>query len=69
MNIQHAFASMVCCVAFIGLAFLGLALGHALKLGDLGAMAHHPLFSSGVASVNTAVLGGLLLLALGRAPH
>jgi len=69
MKFQHAFASMICCVALIGLAFLGLALGHALKLGDLGAMTHHPLFSSGIASLNTAALGGLLLFALGRAPH
>lgn len=69
MNFQHAFVAMICVVALIGLAFLGLALEHALKLGDLAAMAHHPLFGSGIAALNTAALGGLLLLALRRAPH
>lgn len=69
MSFQHAFVSMICVVALIGLAFIGIALGHALRLGDLGLMAHHPLFGSGVASLSTAALGGLLLLGLSRPSH
>ncbi|MBV8036164.1 hypothetical protein [Roseateles sp.] len=66
MNFQHAFVSMIFLVALIGLAFLGVSLEHALRLGDLALMAHHPLFSSGVASLSTAALGGLLLQGLSR---
>ncbi|NCT84056.1 MAG: hypothetical protein GXC94_12970 [Comamonadaceae bacterium] len=66
MNFQHAFVSMICLVALVGLAFVGISLGHALRLGDLTLIARHPLFGSGVASLATAALGGLLLLALGR---
>ncbi|MFT7773054.1 hypothetical protein [Roseateles sp.] len=69
MNFQHAFVSMICLVALIGLAFVGISVGHALKLGNLALVAQHPLFGSGIASLSTATLGSLLLLGLGRPFH
>lgn len=64
MNAERAFVSMLLVAAIIGLAFLGLAIGQALKLGDLSTVLRHPLLGSGTASLATAALGGLLLLTL-----
>ena len=64
MNAERAFVSMLLAAAFIGLAFLGLAVGQAIKLGELSAVLRHPLLGSGTASLVTAALGGLLLLTL-----
>jgi hypothetical protein len=55
---------MLLAAAVIGLAFLGLAVGQAIKLGELSAVLRHPLLGSGTASLVTAALGGLLLLTL-----
>jgi hypothetical protein len=68
MNAQHAFVSLLLAVALIGLAFLGLSFGHALKHDNLALWGQHPLFGSGAASLITAVLGGLLVFGLGRSP-
>jgi hypothetical protein len=67
MSAHHAVVSVACVAGLIGLAFIGLALGHALQVGDLWAVARHPLFSSGTASLTTAVVCWLLLLRFGRA--
>lgn len=64
MNAERAFLSMLLVAALIGLAFVGLAAGHAMKVGDVSALLRHPLLGSGAASLGTAVLGGLFLLAL-----
>lgn len=64
MNAERAFVSMLLAAAVIGLAFLGLAVGQAIKLGELSAVLRHPLLGSGTASLVTAALGGLLLLTL-----
>lgn len=64
MQAERAFISMLLVVAVIGLAFVGLAAGHALKVGELSALMRHPLLSSGAASLGTAALGGLFLLTL-----
>lgn len=66
MNAQHAFVSLLLVTALIGLAFLGLSFGHALKHGDLALWGVHPLFGSGMASLITALLGGILVVGLGR---
>ena len=68
MNAHHAFVSLLLAVALIGLAFLGLSFGHALKHDDLALWARHPLFGSGMASLITALLGGYLVFGLDRAP-
>lgn len=64
MNAERAFVSMLLAAAVIGLAFLGLAVGQAIRLGELSAVLRHPLLGSGTASLVTAALGGLLLLTL-----
>ena len=64
MNAERAFVSILLAAALVGLVFVGLALGHALKVGDLASLTRHPLLSSGAASLSTAVLGGLFLLTL-----
>jgi hypothetical protein len=56
---------MACIAGLLGLAFVGLAFGHAVKLGDLWAMGGHPLFSAGAASLTMAIVCGLLLLRFG----
>lgn len=68
MNAQHAFVSLLLALALIGLAFLGLSFGHALKHDDLALWGQHPLFGSGAASLITAALGAFLLLGFGRSP-
>lgn len=69
MNAQHAFVSLLLVAGLIGLAFLGLSFGHALQHADLALWSRHPLFGSGMAALITAVLGGLLVGHLGRAPR
>jgi hypothetical protein len=69
MNAQHAFVSLLLFAALVGLTFLGLSFGHALKHDDLALWGQHPLFGSGAASLITAVLGGLLVLGLGHSPR
>lgn len=64
MNAERAFVSMLLVATVIGLVFLGLAVGQAIKLGELSALLRHPLLGSGTASLTTAALGGLLLLTL-----
>ena len=64
MNAERAFVSMLLAAAVVGLAFLGLAVGQAIKVGELSAVLRHPLLGSGAASLVTAALGGLLLLTL-----
>lgn len=64
MNAERAFVSMLLVAAVIGLAFLGLVVGQAIKVGELAAGLRHPLLGSGTASLVTAALGGLLLLTL-----
>jgi len=67
MSAARAIVAIVFIAGLIGLAFVGLAFGHALKLGDPWAIGRHPLFSSGAASLTTAVVCLLLLLRFGRA--
>ena len=67
MNAQHAFVSLVLIAALMGLAFLGLSFGHALKHGDMALWGQHPMFGSGMASLFTAVLGGLFVSGFSRA--
>lgn len=67
MSAARAIVAIVFIAGLIGLAFLGLALGHALKLGDVWAIGRHPLFSSGAAALTTAIACTLLLLRFGRA--
>jgi len=69
MNAQHAFVSLLLAAAVIGLAFLGLSFGHALKHHDLALWGQHPLFGSGMASVITALLGGFLSFGLRDRSH
>lgn len=69
MNAQHAFVSLLAFVALVGLAFLGLSFGHALKHDDLALWGQHPLFGSGMASLITALLGGFLTFGLRDRQH
>ena len=69
MNAQHAFVSLLAFVALVGLAFLGLSFGHALKHDDLALWGGHPLFGSGMASLITALLGGFLMFGLRDRKH
>ncbi|MDH0865626.1 hypothetical protein [Mitsuaria sp. GD03876] len=64
MNAERAFVSMLLVATVVGLAFLGLAVGQAIKLGEITAVLRHPLLGSGTAYLVTAALGGLLLLTL-----
>lgn len=64
MNAERAFASMLLFTALVGLAFIGLAVGHAYVLGEPSAVMRHPLMGSGAAALATSTLGGLLLLTL-----
>jgi hypothetical protein len=64
MHAERAFISMLLVAAMIGLAFVGLAAGHAVKVGDVSALMRHPLLGSGAASLGTAILGGLFRLTL-----
>jgi hypothetical protein len=64
MNAERAFLSMLLVAALIGLTFVGLAAGHAMKVGDVSALMRHPLLGSGAASLGAAALGGLFLLTL-----
>ena len=66
MSAARAIVAIVFIAGLIGLAFVGLAVGHALKLGDLWAVSRHPLFSSGAASLMTAIACAMLLLRFGR---
>ena len=68
MSAHHAVVSITVAAGLIGLAFIGLAFGHALRVGDLWAMSRHPLFSSGTASLTTALVCWVLLLRFGH-PH
>jgi hypothetical protein len=68
MNAERAFVYVLLAAAVIGLAFLGLAVGQAIKLGELSAVLRHPPLGSGTASPVTAALGGLLLLTLRPQP-
>lgn len=69
MNAQHAFVSLLAFVALVGLAFLGLSFGHALKHDDLALWGQHPLFGSGMASLITSLLGGFLTFGLRDRQH
>lgn len=66
MSAARAIVAIVFIAGLIGTAFMGLAVGHALKLGDPWAISRHPLFSSGAASLATAIACVLLLLRFGR---
>lgn len=66
MKAQHVLIAIVLVAGLIGLAFVGLAAGHGLKLSDAWAMARHPLFSSGTASLTSALVCALLLFRFGR---
>lgn len=66
MNAKHALIATVLVAGLTGLAFVGLAAGHGLRLSDPWAMARHPLFSSGTASLTSALVCALLLLRFGR---
>lgn len=66
MSAAKAITAIVLGAGLIGLVFIGLAFGHALKLGDLAAVSRHPLFSSGAASLTTSIVCAVLLLRFGR---
>ncbi|MFG6415886.1 hypothetical protein ACG02S_18490 [Roseateles sp. DC23W] len=66
MNAQHVLIAIVLIAGLTGLAFVGLAAGHGLQLVDPWAMARHPLFSSGAASLTSALVCALLWLRFGR---
>lgn len=63
MNAERAFVSMLL-FAVVGLAFIGLAVGHAYVLDEPSAVMHHPLVGSGAAALAISGLGVLLLLTL-----
>lgn len=69
MQAHHAFVSLLLLAALVGLSFLGLSFSHALKHDDLALWSQHPLFGSGMASVITALLGGVLVFGLGGRRH
>ncbi|MGM9481852.1 hypothetical protein ACS5PN_11770 [Roseateles sp. NT4] len=69
MNAHHAFVSLLWAVVLVGLTFLGLSFGHALKHHDLALWGHHPLFGSGMAALITALLGGFLTFGLSGRRH
>ena len=48
---------MLVVVALVGLAFIALAVGQAIKLGELSSVLRHPLLGSGAESLATATLG------------
>jgi hypothetical protein len=64
MNAERAFVSMLLFTAVVGVAFIGLAVGHAYMLGEPSAVMRHPLVGSGAAALAISGLGGLLLLTL-----
>jgi len=64
MNAERAYVSVLVVVALVGLAFIALAVGQAIKLGELSSVLPHPLRGSGAEYLPTATLGGLLLLTL-----
>lgn len=64
MNAERAFVSVLAVVALVGLAFIALAVGQAIKLGELSSVLRRPLRGSGAESLATATLGGLRVLTL-----
>ena len=64
MNAERAFVFMLLFTAVVGLAFIGLAVGHAYVLGEPSAVMRHPLVGSGAAALAISGLGRLLLLRL-----
>ena len=66
LNARHAFVSLVVAAGLIGIAFMGIAFGHSLRLGDLSMLSQHRLFNTGAQSLTTAVVCWLLLSGLGR---
>ena len=65
-HVRHTLVAMVVVLGLIGLAFIGLAFGYSLKVGDLSMLDQHPLFSSGVESLSSSVVIALFLLGFGR---
>ena len=61
---KDALASVLFAAGLIGIAFIGVAFGHALKLGDMAAMTEHPLFGPGVDCLSCGVIVSLLLIGL-----
>jgi hypothetical protein len=66
LNARHALVSLVVAAALIGIALLGVAFGHSLRLGDLSILSQHRLFNAGASSLTTAVVCWLLLFGLGH---
>ena len=63
---SDAFVAMLLVAALVGIAFIGVAFGHAVKLGSLVSMSQHPLLSVGVQCLSSSVVCGLLLLGIGK---
>lgn len=62
LAMRHAFVGFLFAVAVIGVALIGLAFGHALRLGSLASMTQHPLFRVGTDCLSASVVCALLLL-------
>lgn len=61
---RDALASLLLAAGLIGIAFIGLAFGHALKAGDMALMTEHSLFGPGVECLSSSVIISLLLVGL-----
>jgi len=65
MHVKHALVSIVLAAGIAGVALLGLAFGHSLRIGDLSAVNRHPLFATGVECVTSSIVCVLLSLGIG----
>lgn len=66
MHIKHALIAILLGTAIIGVAFEGLAFGSSLRLGNLFAMAQHPLFTTGMECLSASAVLAILIVGMGR---
>jgi len=68
VDLREIFTGILVATGLIGIALIGVAFGHQLRVGDLSSITGHPLSAAGMHCLTSSAIGGLLLLVSGRRP-
>lgn len=63
---RDLFLGILIAAGLIGIALIGVAFGHSLRVGRLWSISQHPLFGAGVQCLTSSVVCCFLLLGTGR---
>jgi len=61
--VRDVFRGLLVAAGALGAALVGLAVGQALRSGDIASISQHPMFHAGARCLSSSAICGVLLLA------